>query len=118
MKGMVFMKNIKLFLVVGVIVALLSACGSSASSLVGRWEAVDKGVEVSYGRLSSLEFFSDGTYNSSSSHYSGSYSVEGNRMRISGIIASDYSFTFDVSGSTLTVYDDNGDAYEYSKVIN
>lgn len=112
------MKKIKLFLIVGVIVALLSACGSSKSALVGSWEAVDKGVEVSYGRLSSLEFFSDGTYNSSSSHYSGSYSVEGNRMRISGIIASDYSFTFDVSGSTLTIYDDDGEAYKYSKMDN
>ncbi len=112
------MKKIRLFLVVGVIVALLSACGSSASALAGRWEAVDKGIKVDYGRLSELEFFSDGTYNSSSSNYSGGYSVDGNRIRISGVIASDYSFTFDVSGNTLTIYDDSGDAYKYSKVIN
>lgn len=109
------MRKFKLFLVVGLMVALLSACGSSASALVGRWEAIDKGVKVDYGRLSELEFFSDGTYTSDSSNYSGGYSVDGDRMRISGIIASSYSFSFDVSGSTLTIYDDEGDAFEYSK---
>lgn len=109
------MKKFKLFLILGIMIGLLSACGSSASAVVGRWEAVDRGVEVDYGRLSELEFFSDGTYNSSSSNYSGSYSIDGNRIRISGVIASAYSFTFDVNGNTLTICDDSGNGYEYTK---
>ena len=110
------MKKIRIIAVVMLIVALLAACGSK-SSLVGRWEAVDDGVEVDYGDLDELEFFSDGTYTSDSDNYSGSYSVDGNRLRISGVIASSYSFDFKVSGNSLIIHDDENDRdCEYTKV--
>ncbi len=110
------MKKFKLFIALGVSVGLLCGCGSSSSSLVGRWEAVDDGVEVDYGDLDELEFFSDGTYSSDLDNYSGGYSVDGNRIKLSGIIASAYTFSFEVSGNTLTMYDDNGNEFTYNKV--
>ena len=119
------MKKIELFVLISLVAALLTACGGSGSlgsfgssedSLVGRWEAVDDGVEVDYGDLDELEFFSDGTYSSDSSNYSGGYSVDGDRIKLSGIIASAYSFSFEVSGNTLTMYDNDGNEYQYKKV--
>lgn len=37
---------------------------------------------------------SDGTYVSDSANYDGTYSTDGNRLRISGILVSDRTFTF------------------------
>lgn len=111
------MKKIKMLLVVSLILVLglLTACGSATSGLVGRWEATDVGIYAGARRLSRLEFFSDGTYTSNSPNFSGSYSVENSRMRLSGILFQDLSVSFKVSGNQLTLSDDDGE-YEYSKV--
>lgn len=111
------MKKIKLITVVMLIAALLTACGSK-SSLVGRWEAVDHGIQGGWAgpHLSELEFFSDGTYVSSSDNYTGSYTIEGDRIKLPGVLMETLVATFDISGDTLTLYDDEGDAYQYTKV--
>ena len=77
--------------------AMLAACGSS-SAIVGEWEGS--------GRVSELEFFSDGTYTSSDANHSGSYSIDGNRIRLSGLLASDWVCDFNISGNTLTLSGD------------
>jgi len=104
------MKKIKLFMVMGLIATMLSACGASSSSLVGRWQVPDSSQK--------LEFFSDGTYDSSDANYSGGYSVDGNRIRLSGILMPDKTYTFSVSGNTLTFYNDDGKPMQEYKKVN
>ena len=74
-----------------VVIVLLSRCGGSP--IVGRWEVVENGLRVDYGVIRNLEFFGDGTYTSDHSNYFGSYSIEGNRLRISGVLASQKTFS-------------------------
>ena len=83
----------------------LAAC-SSEKKIVGRWNVDDSG----YFRY--IEFFSDGTYSSSDANYQGSYSIDGNRIRLSGILVSDKTFDFEVHGNTLIL---DGDAYSKEK---
>lgn len=86
-----------------VLIFLFSKCGGSP--LVGQWEAVgDLFVPVDYGSIKEFEFFSDGTYTSNQANYAGNYSVEGNRLKISGILASPKTFSFKVRGDILSLY--------------
>lgn len=106
------MKKIKVLAIIGAIMLLLSSCGSSASKLVGQWES-DRG------QISELEFFSDGTYTSDDPNHSGNYSVDGDRIRLQGILMSDLTYTFEINGNTLTFYknsDDENPYAEYTKV--
>lgn len=83
-------------LVVVVLLIMLCFSGSSSKALVGRWEATDSSAYFSY-----LEFFKDGTYGSDRVNYSGNYSVNGDRLRIDGILMPSVTFTFSVSGDRL-----------------
>ncbi len=95
------MKNIlKTLALVTVAVTMLASCGGS--NLTGRWQDTESSRHY-------LEFFSDGTYKSDDVNYAGSYSVDGDRMRLSGILMEDITCTFKVSGDTLTIYDDDGE---------
>lgn len=110
------MKKIKLFLVLGIITALFTACGSSESAIIGRWETDSTSFEGYTDRGTVIEFFSDGTYDSNSPNYNGGYSVDGNRIRLSGQLSEDLTFTFEVSGDTLLLYNNKGRKFEYTKV--
>ena len=83
-------------LVVVVLLIMLCFSGSSSKALVGRWEATDSSAYFGY-----LEFFKDGTYGSDRVNYSGNYSVNGDRLRIDGILMPSVTFTFSVSGDRL-----------------
>ena len=98
------MKKFRLITAILLIAALFTACGSK-SALAGRWEAVDYGIQGGWAgpHLSELEFFSDGTYASSSDNYAGNYTIEGNRMKLSGILAETLVVSFEVTGNTLTL---------------
>ncbi len=100
------MKKVKkpiIFLVLCLLcISVLSACASS-KSLNGRWTYTDGSAKFSY-----IEFFSDGTYTSSHANYNGSYSIDGDRLKLSGILVEPLTYTFDVSGDTLTFL--NGDS--------
>lgn len=97
----------KLSLILATILSLTMLAGCGGNSLVGRWE--DSSGEY-------LEIFSDGTYSSSDANYSGSYSVDGDRVKFSGVLMPDETFTYDVSGNTLTLYLDSGEiANEFEK---
>ncbi len=102
------MKKIKLLTIIGLLIAMLTACGGS--SIVGRWES-----DNSY--FDELEFFSDGTYDSNDPNYNGSYSAENGRLRLGGVLMPDKTYSYDVSGSKLTLYNNDGEVYaEYKKV--
>lgn len=109
------MKIIKPVSIVLLITTILSGCVSSASSLVGLWRG-DR-ISVGLGSISELEFFSDGTYNSNHPNYTGNYSVDGDRLKLSGLLVSDLTYNFKVDGDILTFRKDNGDVlYEFEKV--
>ena len=94
-----------------VVIVLLSRCGGSP--IVGRWEVVENGLRVDYGVIRNLEFFGDGTYTSDHSNYFGSYSIEGNRLRISGVLASQKTFSFKIRGNSLSLYEPENKEYVY-----
>ncbi len=92
------MKNIKkvVALCLALCLCVLSAC-SSSDSLSGRWRKTDGTAEFSY-----IEFFSDGTYTTNDANYEGDYSIDGDRIRLSGVLVSPLAYTYQVSGDTLT----------------
>lgn len=102
-------KIIKLLTVTGMLITILASCGSS--SIVGHWERINDASS-----FSEMEFFSDGTYTSSHSNYNGSYSIDGDRLRLGGILVSDRTFTFELSGDNLKLYDDGELKYEFERV--
>lgn len=99
----------KIFKVLSVVltIALLStfivAC-SKSSSLVGTWKKVD--TKAGSNGFTKFEFFSDGTYSSNQVNYSGNYSVDGDRLKLSGILVETKTFTFEIEGDTLKLYTD------------
>ena len=99
---------------------LLNACGSKSPSdlIVGQW--IVPGEEDRAGttsQLVALEFFSDGTYTSNRSNYSGGYSIDGDRIKLDGVLAESLTFTFELDDDTLTFYYDDGEImYEYQRV--
>lgn len=102
------MKKIKLLSVLGLLLVMLTAC-SSSSSIVGRWEEVEGGF------FSELEFFSDGKYDSDRSNYSGSYSVEEDRIMLQGILMPTIKYNFKVSGDTLKFYEEGEERGTYKR---
>lgn len=53
-----------------------------------------------------LEFFSDGTYKSDYPNYYGSYSVDGNRLRMSGVLVEDVTVNYEVNDNNLIFTND------------
>ncbi|MCI5655374.1 MAG: hypothetical protein SOT80_03540 [Candidatus Pseudoruminococcus sp.] len=85
-------------ILIATLLITLAACSSGDSGIVGRWKKTEGG-EFSY-----LEFFSDGTYKSSSANYEGGYSIDGNRLKLSGILVESKTYTFKIEGDTLFLY--------------
>lgn len=109
------MKKILPLLIIVVVITTLIGCNSSSSSIVGRWSGDSISIERG-GSIYELEFFSDGTYTSSHSNYTGSYSISGNRLKLAGLLVSDLTYNFKIHGNTLTFYSDNGNVlYEFKK---
>jgi len=95
------LKGIFAFALVVALLITLAACGSDSSKIVGRWEKTE-GRGFSY-----LEFFSDGTYTSDKANYEGRYSIDGNRLKLSGILVEAMTCTFKIKGDTLSLYSSN-----------
>ena len=85
------------------LISLLSGCGNSApKSLSGRYVG-EESTSFDY-----IEFFSDGKYTSSHPNYEGDYSIDGNRIRLEGILVDSRIYYFKTSGDTLELsYDEN-----------
>lgn len=93
-----------------VVVILLCSCkNSTKNDIVGLWKSTgEEGVFYN-----SIEFFSDGTHITETQSWSGTYTTDGNRLRISGKLYSDvFSFELSDSGNQLTLTNSLG----YSKV--
>lgn len=102
------MKKVKAVMAIAVVVMLFTACGTT--KIVGHWQSVGGSGEI--------EFFSDGTYTSDDVNYQGDYSVDGNRIKLQGILVPDIVREFKVSGDTLTIYDDSGAVVEEYNRVN
>lgn len=84
------------------IILMLTACRGTPKSLSGKYVGED-GAKFSY-----IEFFSDGKYTSSDSNYEGRYSIDGNRIRLEGILVDSKLYYFKVNGKTLELsYDED-----------
>lgn len=73
--------------------------GNPSNDLLGRWEKVN---DVS-GCFDELEFFSDNTYDSDDSNYFGDYSIDGDRIRLEGVLVSPMNCTFTVKKDSLII---------------
>ena len=103
-----------------ILVALLTGCGSKSPSdlIVGRWiiPGEEDNIRTTFS-LVALEFFSDGTYTSNLSNYSGNYSIDGDSIKLAGILVEPLTVTFELDENTLTFYSDNGEYMrEYQRV--
>ena len=84
---------------------LLMSCGNGSSKIVGQW--VRQNTEGVSAPFDELEFFSDNTYSSDDANYNGNYSIDGGRIKFSGILVEPITCSFDISGKTLTLaYED------------
>ena len=117
------MKFFKIFILVVVIITSFTACGSSESnssdSIVGQWIIPDEIENAgSTTQLVYLEFFSDGTYASNRSNYSGNYSIDGDRIKLEGILVDPLVATFELEDNNLTFYYDDGDVmFSYQRSV-
>jgi len=104
-------KFIKCVSVVVVAVCLFAGCSKTPQEeLAGRWEVEGKG------KFDYLEFFEDGTYVSDESNYEGDYSISGDRIKLEGVLVDSKTYTYEVSGDKLTLYNNDGEvAAEYNR---
>ena len=89
--------------------------GCSSSKLVGQWQTTENVL------FTGFEFFSDGTYTSEISskyynNYYGDYSVDDNRLKISGFLVEDKTFSFELKGNKLILEYPSGDKCTYTRV--
>ena len=73
------------------------------SVLTGKW----KGGNLEHG-INELEFFSDGTYTSNHPNSEGSYSVDNNRIRLTGVLMESLTYTIEINNDTIKFYSDSG----------
>lgn len=98
MKKKKSMKRLAALILVVMLILASAGCGSGNASIVGQWN-VTEGNKFRY-----LEFFSDGTYTSSHSNYHGDYSIDGDRLMLSGVLVEPRTYTFKIQSDTLSLY--------------
>lgn len=99
-------KNRPILIVASMLLVAVIFCGcSSSGNIVGRWEKTE-GYGFDY-----LEFFSDGTYTSSHPNYASNYSIEGDRLKLTGVLMETKVYTFEINGNVLNLFNDSGEIY-------
>ncbi|MBR5239810.1 MAG: hypothetical protein IKW04_04465 [Clostridia bacterium] len=108
------MKKVLLITLVACILCL-TACGgggSTKNNIVGLWKSSD-GSDLFY---NTIEFFSDGTQMTEAASWSGTYTVEGNRLRISGKLYGEvFSYQITNNGNTLILTSESGYSKTYTR---
>ena len=104
-----FFRRVSLLIIVLMLISLiLPGCKRTEDMIIGRWEIVDAvGItagswDVTY--LRHLEFFEDSTYISNHVNYSGSYSINSTRLKLTGILMPTLTYTFEIKGDMLYLY--------------
>lgn len=80
-------------------ITALCACGSPQDALAGRWTKTDGGI-----MFSNVEFFKDGTYSSDHANYDGAYSIEGDRIKFTGVLVDPVTLSYKIDGDKLFFY--------------
>lgn len=99
-------KRIVIFMSIIIIIIAIISCSSNnidSSEIIGQWTTIEEND------FRFLEFFSDGTYTSSHPNYFGDYSIDRDRLKLSGIMMEARTYTFEIQGDTLSLYIDNKD---------
>lgn len=96
------------------LVLVCSACSSGTEeTIVGQWRSNEESV-VFY---SNIEFFSDGTHVTETPGWSGTYTAENSRLRISGKLYSEvFSYELSDGEETLVLSDELGNSIIYNRV--
>lgn len=105
MKNEVKSRSILMLASMLLIAVVFCGCSSNGNAIVGRWEKTE-GSGFDY-----LEFFSDGTYTSSHPNYAADYSIEGNRLRLTGVLMETKVYTFEIKSNVLNLLNDDGEIY-------
>lgn len=95
------------------LVMLLTACGGSTKNhIVGLWKS--SGNESIF--YNSVEFFSDGTHVTETPGWSGTYTTDGNRLRISGKLYGEvFSYKITNKGNELILTNSLGNSKTYAR---
>lgn len=95
------------------LIVLFTTCGGSTKSdIVGVWKSSGK-ESIFY---NSIEFFSDGTHVTETPVWSGTYTADGNRLRISGKLYDEvFSFEITDNGNKLTLTNELGYSKSYER---
>jgi len=95
------------------LIVLLTACGGSTKNdIVGLWKS--SGDESIF--YNSVEFFSDGTHITETPGWSGTYTTDGNRLRISGKLYGEvFSFEITDNGNKLILTNSLGYSKTYAR---
>ncbi len=88
------MKILKALIALVMASTILASCGGN--SIVGIWASEDEG---------DFEFFSDGTFDADGE--SGTYVVDGNRLKLTDNGGSSETFDIKINGDTLTIYEED-----------
>ncbi len=104
-----FTRHLTLLIAIILLICItLPGCKSTEDMIIGQWEIVDA-VGITAGSwnvtyLKRLEFFNDGTYVSNHVNYSGNFSINSSRLKLTGILMPTLTYTFEIKGDALYLY--------------
>ncbi len=105
-------KGIQFLSILTILVFLLCSCGNATNDIVGLWKST--GSESIF--YNSVEFFSDGTHVTKHPSWSGTYTTDGNRLRISGQMYGEvFSYELSDNGNQLTLTNSLGYSKTYTR---
>lgn len=106
------MKKALLITLVALVVFLSACAGNTKNDIVGLWKS--SGDESIF--YNSVEFFSDGTHITETPGWSGTYTTDGNRLRISGKLYGEvFSFEITDNGNELILTNELGYSKTYAR---
>ena len=108
-------KHLNFLSVLCLLISMFAGCGSKESSIVGKWEYTNMGMDGVY-----IQFFSDGTFVSESDNQreetiSGNYSAENGTLRIDVDGGEKIAFQYELHGNSLS-YSYNGETATLTRV--
>lgn len=118
------MKKTRKFIsvVLTLLILCLSVTGCSQSNdpkdlLVGEWESVTWQLYIIGPKsMSTIEFFSDGTYTSNAADCHGRYTIDNNRIKLEATYGEPLVCSFSTDGKTIIFTIDNDEhEYKYTK---
>lgn len=106
-RNIMLKKIVSIILLMTLVIFCYPSCGSSQNTIVGKWS----------NNIETVEFKKDGSFSASYYWLGGSYEIEGNSIKLASALTGNETYTYDISGDTLTFYNSSGSVkYQFSKV--